>query len=510
MRYALFCLSLLGLGLAGIITQWMAVPCLLILVQKPVMNWGILAGLVLLPLALTAEVEGDSIMYDVPLAMRTLAHHSLNFSLDNIVGLCISGSDLILTIAPEHGRIISCLCFTACSIILWDMMDWAGAGREKWLAPVFVLTAEGVLRLAASSKYDSPMILFSFISAWYYQRNRFFSAGLAMGCACACKIQAVPLLVGMALFGGSLWRVVLGGAVLMVPWIARQYLMMGHGLFPYMGSDFSEQFMPSIRRAQYALTILKGRGLWNTVVYIWSFSPIVAVLLPFMRGRMALIGVFGGAGIWLLLENQSRYLLPCLPFLAIPAMKVLARSRPYFRMDAVGHDFHYQYLRAGTGRKRIRRLLAVYATAASIALIPTYLKYLHQPPIPASYIEAMAACEGKRVIGWGEERKYPGYNPANIMWSYSSLPMMWQISKEAASPERMRVRFRQMKVDHMLINFPSLQTQGKYSGPFPWRGWQARRYYQFCRKYMVLEWQGTVFDGAGSYLLMGITKRKTR
>ena len=483
MRFAMFCLALLGLGLAGLLTHWMALACLVILAYRPVLNLGWTAFLPLIPIMIHPEVEGDSIMYNLPLALRTLYYHSINLAVDNSISQWMHQAELILCIAPEYGRVINGLAIAGCAVLLWDMLVRAGVGRLAWMAPVIVLTAHSTYHIAGSSKMDAWTMFFSFLSAWYFMRGRIFHSGLAVGLAAACKLTAGPLALGLLIFGGSRMAVAAGAGLVLVPWMVREYLVVGNPIFPAMGNAFTETFWPALRKRQYAEEVSRGKNLGTMITTLFLMSPASAFCVSGasqarMR-RMVFIGVIGAVGVFWNMTLNPRYLLPVLPWLAVPSMVAVHR---------------WLYGPA---------LCGAYAFLAVFCTVGGYIKAVNQDPIPKTYLAAMEACEGKRVLSWGEERKYPKGSPRNVMWSYLGQPLMWKLAKESTGSSRMVVKARQMGVTHILVNPYSLKTQEIFSGPFLWRQTQAQRYFDFVIRYLFPVWISAA-DTAGAYILYSI------
>jgi 4-amino-4-deoxy-L-arabinose transferase-like glycosyltransferase len=255
------------------------------------------------------------------------------------------------------GQLLIALFAPATAILIAGVAARAGSTRAGWMAVVVYLTTPWVYRLAAIAYVEGPLFFYHAAMIWAVvrgggdgttpARRPWGLLGLLAGCAMGCKY---PALISAAIPFGILavldsWRgrsvvpvehYLLGWAVVMGPWLGKNFIDTGNPVYPLANSVFHGRYWDQARETQW--TTAHGRGrinareFWTSVVDVagrsdWQ-SPLYVALAPLALlrpgSRRLAVALWGYAAYlfltwWLLTHRVDRFWLPMLPPLAILA-----------------------------------------------------------------------------------------------------------------------------------------------------------------------------------------------
>ncbi len=305
-----------------------------------------------LPLARQFAVSGSfspvsSIVYSfMPLAGETLFAFPLAlgsttgavmlhaaFGLMMMPALLSAGTRLL----PENtgARALACLIFATTPLVVWEM----GSGYIDLMVCLFLFSA---FAMTVTWQAPAPGII--------------AAAGLAAGCAVACKLSAGPFAVLIAIILAfrspkrlrSFILFGLAAALPVIPWLVRSYLATGNPVFPFAWELFGGQPWNAAVNAEFLkwhtgygvkgivdflslplnLTLgAAGRYGWPVAMpdrelgmaYLFTF-PLLFFAGRAVRHREWLWAfVAPGILIWYFSTQQLRFLLPLLPAVCLLA-----------------------------------------------------------------------------------------------------------------------------------------------------------------------------------------------
>ena len=233
----------------------------------------------------------------------------------------------------------------------------AGSTRAAWLAAIVYLSTPWIYRLAVIAYVEGPLCFYHAALVWatvhgfwdrsISRRSIWGLIGLLAGCAMSCKY---PALISAVIPFGALSLVdckrsrslapllsyVLGWAIVMGPWLAKNVIDTGNPVYPLANSIFHGRYWDQAREIKWSnahgrkpvtrlelmngLVDVAGRSDWQSSLYI-AFAPL-AFLRPGSRRLACVLWGFVAylfATWWLLTHRVDRFWLPLLPPLAVLA-----------------------------------------------------------------------------------------------------------------------------------------------------------------------------------------------
>ena len=321
--------------------------------------------------AMAPEISYDGSRYHLGLAARYLRDHGFDRLTTNLYAALSQGVEMLYLFAFAFGRhsAASLVHFCFLLALVWSMWDYARrhgfptAGAAACLL-VFASPLAGV---DATSAYNDIAVaaiaftLFDLLERWrdvgpsggrdQPSPRLLAAAGLLAGFGYAAKYTAWPgILYACAVPLISVRfplrrRIAQAGlvaacaALLVLPWMAKNYLWFQNPLAPFFNRWFPNQLITAsfeseyrIHMAHYSLT-----SLWQIPLQVTTFGSLSGLLGPvFLLAPVALLALNCRDGRRLLLAAavfastyfsniSARFLLPSLPFVALAMMLVLSR-----------------------------------------------------------------------------------------------------------------------------------------------------------------------------------------
>jgi hypothetical protein len=210
------------------------------------------------------------------------------------------------------------------------LLEWGG-----WLPAAFFLGSPIVLHLATIGYVDAALTMFV-TAGWYYlddsARRRPHLAGLFLGAACGVKYVG-----GYFALAGFVWILLQNrrDAAKFAAWCAAAALpttlwlmiMTGNPIFPFFDASYTSphlfSFMPPWRLL-WDVTFARAR-----VNFEPPMTPLLipAIAIVVARARGVAIVAAGCLALFAFLPQDSRYLVPLLPLIAIAASAAIPNKR---------------------------------------------------------------------------------------------------------------------------------------------------------------------------------------
>jgi hypothetical protein len=249
-------------------------------------------------------------------------------------------------------------CFgPAAAILIAATAARIASARAAWIAAFVYLSTPWVYRLAAIAYVEGPLCFYHAALVWAAvlgagdstsgRRRHWLLLGLLAGCAMGCKytgfVSAGIPFGAVAL--ADAWRrrsaslvlcFLLGWAIVIGPWLARNALDTGNPVYPLAGRVFHSRLWDDAREAQWArahgpppftparfwdsVVDVAGRSDWQSPLYV-ALAPLALLRPGSRRLALALWGFVAYLFLWwwFLTHRIDRFWLPLLPPLAILA-----------------------------------------------------------------------------------------------------------------------------------------------------------------------------------------------
>jgi hypothetical protein len=326
--------------------------------------------------ALSPAWDYDGLMYHLPGPAYFLANHRILPNLDNWYVNGPFTVELLFTYGLGFGDAV----FAKLIHYLFGWLYVAGGvavaqrwlgSREAWLTAVVLLGIPTLPIWAAFAYIDLGWATFEFMALaaglvwWQTRSDRWLAlagvlAGLAMGskypgvmgCLVMCGlVAALTAPQGLGRLARSLSLFLGIALVLAAPWYAKNWLWFGNPVYPlYLGGpewdtqrlQLYQAFLGSFGAGRSALDWLLLP--WNVYARHAQFGAVMnridvpsllfplLFLYPLRRGPRAinllLAFAAGRAVLWALGSQQTRFLLPVFPALAVATSHVLSRLAP--------------------------------------------------------------------------------------------------------------------------------------------------------------------------------------
>ncbi len=415
-------------------------------------------------------------------------------------------------------------------------------GGSGWWAVAWLLVAGLPLGLVRQAKNDLGGAVFATGAAWALLRagarggGWWLVAGWFAGAAINARVTAALALGPLALLAAVPFRsrrsfapAAAGLAAAALPfgaWAAAQWYAAGNPVVPFGTGWFPDLAWTAVQRADLAhyIAVVSGSGPLGPaelLVGFWralslSGVPVLLVLLPVAalaaRGpaaRRLLLAGLAAYALWLPTERNGRFLFPVAIWVA-----------------AVGAA-------SATGATRTGRWLAagrIGLLAAALAGLPVSALYtwevvglrhlLGQVDAPEYLARRWTTYEqvrrwtrdrlpGDAVLCFtGEIRRLEFHRPVRSIGP-ADAPPLWRLSRDAADPDRLRVRIRQTGATHLLHNFIQAQFRGLgwYPGP-AWSDRQLRVTRDFFARWTAVAFTPDRVDHlAGGYYVFALRRR---
>lgn len=313
-------------------------------------------------------VEFDAIEYHLQGPKEYYRAGAISFLPHNVYTSMPSGVEMLHLLAMHvlgdwwwgalAGQLVVAMHAPVAAVMIAAVAGRVGSPRAAWFAAVVYLTTPWVYRVAALPFVEGPLCDYHAAAVWAFARvwsepdprlrARFWGlAGWLAGGAMACKYPAVVSVVipfGFAALAdgvrrrtpSTLFAFVLGWAVVMTPWLARNVADTGNPVYPLAYRVFGGRHWDAAMDRKWwdahGPLAIRGDLLWSATVDVagrsdWQ-SPLYAALAPLAflrRGSRRAASALGGYVLylfltwWLLTHRLDRFWLPLLPPLAVLA-----------------------------------------------------------------------------------------------------------------------------------------------------------------------------------------------
>jgi len=321
-----------------------------------------------------------------------------------------------------------------------------------------------------------------------------FTGAIMLGGAVAAKLTCGPFVAAWLLMHPPRLRSGTGTAVLLMlpvlPWLAKDWLATGNPVFPLFWKLMPSPFWGPENQAAFDNFNMWAPGAERLTTLVpallavmWRDFAICLIALPFLyktgRWRSATALILGFAGV-LHLEGIARYLVPGIWLESAE----ISRTAGNDRLGRVGKWLRAllvlaclgQIFRCWHERPPIWRDILSPAAETRERYLTTY----------AAAIRDLKTARSPRILLAGGWRSYliPGRTLFNGY--QGETPVVWSQARSSPSPERLRVRFRQLGFRVMLYNFVSGDLVFSLNRSFGWTDPMLRTYADFCRQRLAV------------------------
>ncbi len=393
------------------------------------------------------------------------------------------------------GQLLVALFGLAAGVLIASTATKLGSWKAGCLAAVVYLTTPWIYRLGVIAYVEGPLCGFQAALLWAYVRGRtepehaparlWALIGFLAGGATACKYTAVlPSVLPFGVLSvvdswrGRSWRpaaaYVLGWAVVMTPWMAKNVLDTGNPVYPLAYGVFGGRDWTPAREVQWArahgprpvtgylfrynLIEVLGRSDWQSPLYA-AFAPL-AFLNPRARRAAGWLGAYLAwmfLSWWLLTHRLDRFWLPMLPAFAV--------------MAGLGADWSrslaWRVVRAGVLALAVATNLAYASTAlAGLNEWTGDLEFLRADMprrlnAPLAAIDAELPADAK-VLLVGQAAVYHLRHP--ILYNTVFNPEIIETLAAGRTPEEFHRILRDLGITHVYVDWKEIRRHRDPAG----------------------------------------------
>jgi hypothetical protein len=318
--------------------------------------------------SMAPEISYDGSRYHLGLASRYLREHGFHRITDNLYASLSQGVEMLFLYAFAFGQhsAAAMVHFAFLLALAWLMFSYARrAGFPlAGAAGALLVFASPVVGVDGTSAYNDVAVaaiafaLFYLLQLWEVDRSPrlLIAIGLAAGFAYAAKYTAwvaMPYALGFVAWKSRRFRdlvmVGLSAAVMIVPWMAKNWTWMHNPLAPFFNGIFPNPYVTIAFEREYRqyLTLYDLKSRWEIPIEatvhggalagllgpVFLLSPIALLALRRREGRQLLLAaaVFGASYCS---NIGTRFLIPPLPFVAL-AMALVLSSVPHLAVAVV-------------------------------------------------------------------------------------------------------------------------------------------------------------------------------
>ncbi len=408
--------------------------------------------------------------------------------------------------------------FVAAVLQLGWWAERAGGPGTGWMAGAALLTFGHVQQMLVSGKNDLAAAAYPIAGAlalgrslagergWLAPSALLFGAGVGMKSSTQALAALAFVAVACSRRRGALPRWTALAAVPALPWLARSFAWWGDPVWPVLSAripgalwgpeDAASVWIVRGRRSMLASLALAGPEAIREFV---AHQPALALSLPLVVAGAAGLG---GTGRWLggfalasmvflflLMSGQwSRLAIPAFALWAaagaVAVRKAAMAWPPRVRVAAL-------WVAAGLCWPPLGEYLARWsAPRPSVAYLAGAIplgEYVARRMTTLDDVRTLLAVRppGGRMMGMGDIRFYR--LPARFVSvrNYGST-WAWELSRDCATHERVRVRFRQSGVRAVLYNFVTEGFPHAAAEPYPWSDRQIAVWREYVERWLEL------------------------
>jgi hypothetical protein len=300
--------------------------------------------------AMAPEASPDGAAYHLSLVSRYLREHGFKPITTNIYANLSQGIEMLFLFAFAFGKHSAAAMVHLAFLLalIWQMFSysrWAGFPLAGACGG-FLVFASPLVGIDAASAYNDVAVaaiaftLFHLLQIWEGQRQSrlLVALGLVAGFGYATKYTAalaVPYALGYVAWKSRRVRDVLvvgaGAALLMLPWIAKNWLWVHNPVSPFFNHLFPNPYVTVAFEKEYAgyLTLYDLPSRWHIPMQVTTYGRLSGVLGPiFLLAPLCVLALYRREGRQLLLAALvfgatyftnigARFLIPPLPFVAL-------------------------------------------------------------------------------------------------------------------------------------------------------------------------------------------------
>lgn len=326
---------------------------------------------------------------------------------------------------------------------------WIAYAREprgRWVALAALFAGA-----AAVTKYSGLFFVGAFAAAFFFVSP----AGR--------RLRHIALFAGLA-------------ALICVPWYARNTILSGDPLFPFLGHVFPNRFWNAADLAAQMSDLQRQAGhSWRDFLLLWGrlafnqglfvgpedvFSPALWIPLPLLLWarwksvpeRVLLLIALAFVGVWFLGSPSGRYLLPVVPLLCLGTGATLASFLEWLRMRLrvalpatlvavvlALPGTHYAW-----ARTRARGLPPVTQAERQGFIARTYPTY----PL---YVWLAGHLDGeRRIYGW-RDSPLAYYSPGTFVGDWFGPARYSAVESALPDPEKLHDVLWHLGVDYLVV-----------------------------------------------------------
>lgn len=314
--------------------------------------------------SMAPESSPDGAAYHLGLAGRYLRDHGFHRNADSLYALMPGAVEMLFLFAFAFGRhsAAAMVHFAFLPALVWQIFGYgrrAGFPVAGACAAVLVF-ASPLVGIDGTSAYNDVALaaiaftLFHLLQMWDEKPSQRLLAaiGLVAGFAVATKYTgwlAVPYALAFVAWkrhtpaGNSrareLGSVALGAAMMIVPWLARNWIWVHNPVAPFFNELFPNPYvMVSFEKLfRHNLAIYELKSRWQIPMQVTTYGSLAGLLGPvFLLSPVALLALRRRHGRQLLLAALvfganyfsnigARFLIPPLPFVALAMAMVLSQ-----------------------------------------------------------------------------------------------------------------------------------------------------------------------------------------
>ena len=313
--------------------------------------------------ALAPEISPDGSGYHLGNVVRMWRAHGFVWDYHSMYAYLSLGTEMLYLWAFSFGRhsAAALVHFAFCCTLPWLIVCWGrrfGYWKPAFFTAAALFVSPVIAKDGASAYNDLAVVTviyagFYLLEVWDETRsdNLLILIGLLSGVAYAAKYTAFLAFPFAAVW---IWRqskrperlrrlVCLGvpAAILVAPWILRNWIWLGNPMAPFLNSIFPNQYYHPGMERTYAETL---RHYWGIKHYwqiplelalrgglvegmfgpVFLLFPVALFALRFKIGRRLALAALVFA-IPAYLNVGARFLIPCLPFLTLALALALER-----------------------------------------------------------------------------------------------------------------------------------------------------------------------------------------
>jgi dolichyl-phosphate-mannose-protein mannosyltransferase len=302
-------------------------------------SWWMLAFIPLIVLAAYPPLAFDETLYHLPYIERVARSGSIGLHDDIRFGvfpllhelLCVP---LFVAFGPTATHFVAVIQLAILGRLL---VEWPERRAAGWLAAAMVLGNPALIGVSAVTYVETALTLFVAAGFFCLRRERRFHpllAGFFLGTAMSVKYLGLLFAAAGLLYAGRKFpRYLLGVAIGAAPMIARIFVLTGNPIHPFFVNsewtvatpltDFAMQ-ATRLMRLLYDITFDRARaGEQPPYTLFFAIALFVGIVLA-RQWRLGAICLAYVVAFVVVMPVDSRYLLPLVPLVSIPAAIYLA------------------------------------------------------------------------------------------------------------------------------------------------------------------------------------------